>query len=181
MWGKSVLVCCSVCSDDTRQTDLLNTSSQCSQPASNYNSNLLAGWNVTDNPLSLLSTLPRPEIILSLSSWSESLQQIHLTVSTLKTNNQLNIQYCTGQYSSHYNCPAERLVSILPYVWWRDTVLAWQSRTRELVVSYWTTQSASSPSQSPPSVPRTSHLALDTVQSRAVGNNNMGGTELIEF
>lgn len=25
----------------------------CSQPAINYNSNLLAGWNVTDNPLPL--------------------------------------------------------------------------------------------------------------------------------
>ena len=97
----------------------------CSQPAINYNSNLLAGWNVRQSSPSL----SRDQIILSLSSWSEPLQQIHLTFSKQTTNKIVNIStdFATTLSVQHWhclpaNCPVQRSFSILPSVWWRDLV-----------------------------------------------------------
>ena len=104
-----------------------------------------------------------------------------------QTNNQQNIPYFTTlptaqcpvqPIASDYNCPAERLVSILPDVWWRDLVWCSPWYRGTVVQDTWASclilnNSINLQSLSVPLslhhlslAPRTSHLALD--------NNIMG-------
>ena len=97
----------------------------CSQPAINYNSNLLDGWlECWETILSLSSPFPlSPETRDHFISIVLIRAITRDTSDILETNNQLNIKFTTLQSPStlliashYYNCPAERLVSILPSV-----------------------------------------------------------------